>query len=179
MQIKTNPFVTRQTPESPFGHYEGTWEELEKLTLEHMGNARQGYRPGVLLVPVPAKGFFSSMVDITPETPLETHFKARRPDELPYKSITAKGLFKQPALYVDIVLYSHALLAEDGDACSDADYEVISVNPRRTPEEVPMDPETLMRNHLGLAGGTKADYTGDEFAKSILYWSTRCMVSGT
>jgi hypothetical protein len=175
--IKTSPYATRQTEKSSFSHFAGTWEELEALTLANFDKARQGYKPGVLLVTVPADGFFSAVVNVTPEMTLETKLAARFPGEEPYMQTVAKGIAKSPAKVVEIVLYSHATLAEDGDASCEADYEIISVNARITEENEPMHPVAMMRNQKALKGGTKATYTSEQFADAIHYWSTRCMVS--
>jgi len=177
MKIKINDFVTRQTETSPYAHFTGTWEELEALVTKHFDKAHQGYRPGVLLVPVPADGFFSTTIDVTPETRLEASFVARRPDEAPYVKVVADGK-KQAALYVDIVLYHKDVLAEGNEATTDADYEIVSINARVTEAPEPMHPLTMARNMLVLKGGTAASYTAQEFAEAIVYWSSRCMVKG-
>ena len=103
-------------------------------------------------------------------------FGARRAGEEPFITVTSWGA-KQPAAVVNIVLYSHETLVEDGDASSEADYEIISINARTTLEEEPLTPVAMMRNFLELTGGTKAEYSAEDFAKSIHYWSARCQVS--
>ena len=35
---------------------------------------------------------------------------------------------------------------------------------------MPIDPVTMMRNQLNLIGGTKARYSTEEWAKSVLFW---------
>ena len=172
--IATNPFVTRQTPESRFAHFDGSWEELEGLVLEHFDEGRQGYRDGVLLVPVPPERFFASTVEVVEGTELVARFEARQEGEEPVLSVSARGLPKQAAKAVDIVLYRHDVLAEDDDRSSEAEWEVISVNARVTEAEEPMDPVTMARNFLHLAGGTKGKFTAQEFAESIIYWATHC-----
>jgi hypothetical protein len=179
MMIKANPFVTRQTQSSPYGYFQGTWEELEALVTKHLAEARPGYRDGVLLVPVPPDGFFSSTVSVTKDTPLTASFVARRPNEEPYIKVNASGGSKQPAVAVDIVLYRHDVLAEGNEHSCDADYEIVSINARVTVEPEPMHPLTMARNMLYLPGGTKATYTAEEFAEAVHYWSSRCMLSGS
>lgn len=173
--LKTNPFTHRQTEASKFGHFEGTWEELEALTLEHFTSAKPGYRDGVVLVPVPPERFWSSMVTVTSETELRTTFEARREGEEPFMQTVAVGTGgKSPAVAVDIVLYRHDVLAENDEHSCDADWEIISVNPRVTEEEQPMDPVTMARNFLQMAGGTKGKFSAEDFAKAIIFHSTVC-----
>jgi hypothetical protein len=172
--IATNPFVTRQTAESRFAHFDGSWPELEALVLEHFDEGRRGYRDGVMLVPVPPERFYSTTVEVGPDTKLGARFEARQQGEEPVLSVVAHDLPKQPAKAVDIVLYSHGVLAEDGDASCDAEWEIISVNARVTEAEEPMDPVTMARNFLHLAGGTKGKFTAQQFAETIIYWATHC-----
>ena len=62
--VACNAFVTRQTPSSMFSHYVGGWESLESLVEANLDNAVPGYRDGIVLVPVPAEGFFSGVAQI-------------------------------------------------------------------------------------------------------------------
>lgn len=172
--LTTHPFVKRQSPESRFAHFEGSWDELEALVLAHFEKAKPGYRDGVLLVSVPPERFFSTTIEVTGDTELGARFEARQKDEDPILQVVARGLPKQPAKAVDIVLYRHDVLAEDNDRSSEAKWEIISVNARVTEAEEPMDPVTMARNYLHLAGGTKGKFTAKEFAESVLYWATHC-----
>ena len=45
-------------------------------------------------------------------------------------------------------------------------------------EEEPMDPYTMARNFLHLKGGTKGDFTAEQFAQSIVYWNNHAMTAG-
>jgi len=176
MTIKTNPFVRRQTKSSKFAHFEGTWEELERLTETHISEAKPGYRDGVVLVPVPPDGFFTSVVEVTTDSKLWASFEPRRRGEDPLVQVTARGNAKTPAAAVDIVLYRHDVLAEGNEHSCDADWEIVSINARPTKEDVPMDPVTMARNFLQMEGGTKGEFSADDFAKAIVYWATHCQV---
>lgn len=180
MLIGINSFVLRQTADSKFSHYSGSWEELASLVERHFGEAKPGYRDGVLLVPVPSEGFFSGVVEITPDTPLKitkATFEARRKGEDPYLQIVALGGEKLPAKMVDVVLYGRDVLLEEGPdrVSTEAEWEVISLNARPTEEPEPLTPMAMARNFLVRPGGTKAEYTAEEFAHSIIYWSKRAM----
>lgn len=176
--IATHPLVTRQTPESRFAHYEGTWDEVRNLVLEHFDKAQPGYRGGVILVPLPAEGFFASTVAVTKDTTLTACFEARQEGEDPVLNVAALGVPKQSAKAVDVVLYRADVLAEDNDRSSDAEWEIVSVNARVTEKPEPMDPVTMARNFLHMKGGTKGKFTAQEFAESVVYWATHCHRSG-
>lgn len=181
-KIICNRFVTRQTETSSFSHFDGTWKELEDL----VGNAKaiavkEGYRNGVILVPVPPERFYCAVVDLNtlrhPENVISATFASRRAGEQPFVQVTT-ALPKQQAKYVEIVLYSRDVLKETKDNTDEtADWEIISINARITEEPEPPTPMAMARNFLQLTGGTKATYTAEEFAKAIVYWSSRVFVS--
>jgi hypothetical protein len=180
-KIGTNAFVKRQTADSNFSHFEGSWDELEHLIEEYFGVAVPGYRDGVCLVPVPFGGFKSGVVELTADTPLKATFEARRANEDAFVQVVALNGEKLPAKAVNVVLYRHDVLAVDSDATLDADgnhayeWEIISINAQPAEEEEPPTPMAMARNFLALPGGTKAEYTAEEFARAIVYWSRRAM----
>ncbi len=198
MKIKCNAFVKRQTAESPFSFYADStgrtadWRSLEVLVEEHMTmpdgsqslNASPGYKDGVLVLSVhPTQEdvghqFYSGVVAVNEDTLLDTTFAPRRPGEAPFIDVLALGN-KTVAVAVDIILYSRALLVAEGETPdADTDYEIVSINARTSVEPEPMTPMAMARNQLALPGGTKAEYTAEQFAQSIVYWSTRAMHGG-
>lgn len=192
--IAASDFVKRQTPESKFSHFSGTWGQLEKLVYDCFQIARnvhKGYRDGVLLVDVPVEGFMSSVVNIQEGLKdgsikaIKTVFKPRQEGEQPYLQVYAIGS-KQPAKKVQIVLYRHDVLAEGNEQSQDSDWEIISINASPIDKDVPMDGTTRARNILKLKGGTDVklgDKTAEELvafikdsAESSLFWSQHIMV---
>jgi hypothetical protein len=195
-KVARTQFVTRQTADSPFSHFampawvgspqERDWrvlcshleeclDEPEKLGVV----VKPGYRDGVVLIDQPYSNvdglqFFSGVVNVTPETELSPRFAPRRPGELPFVDVLAVDAQKPEAVAVEFVLYSRDLLAADGDAV-DADYGIVSINARLCVEPEPMHPIAMMRNQLALPGGTKAEYSSEQWAASTLFWSTRVM----
>lgn len=186
MKIAANSFVKRQTPESRFGHYDGTWEELAALTEKYFEHQRPGYRDGVILVSVPPSGFYSSVLEMNDSMDAAVIFESRMEGEDPVISIVADGVDKSLAKRVEIVLYRHDVLAEDGDADTDAEWEIVSINVSPTDEEIPMNPMTRARNILHLNGGTDAkieELNKDELidlvktmAEEIVFWSTHVQI---
>jgi len=169
--IGTSDFVTRQTVESRFTHFGGTREELEDLTELYFEDANPGYKEGVLLVPVPPRNFFRP----GPYTVGKTYnaiFEPRREGEEPVMQIHNDDE-KIQCKHVDIILYHKDVLDEDNDRSTASDWEIISINGKEADIEEPIHPIPMARNQLHLTGGTKADYTAEEFAKAILYWNKR------
>ncbi len=172
-KIGINDFVKRQTAESKFSHFEGSMDELLKMVEDGFSGAETGYKDGVRIVPLSPNGFFSGVVDISEKTNLKAEFSARRAGEDPYVTIVAVNGDKVPAKVVEVIIYRHDVLG--GDASTDAEWEIISINARPTEDPEPMTPVAMARNFLELPGGTKAEYTAQQFAESIIYWSKRAM----
>jgi hypothetical protein len=181
-----NSFVRRQTAVSRFGHTTLSEEAVLALIERHFVDQKPGYREGVILVPVPPEGFFSSIVDLEPGMRLRATYEPRVPGEAPRLHVGVEPLkddyeaAKQPAVAVDIVLYASTVLAEDGSnelPAEPGNWEVISINPRPSIEEVPIAPNTLMANHFHESGGTATGMTDSEFVnalrKSRAYWNTK------
>jgi len=192
MKIKCNAFVKRQTAESPFSFLAdpigqtADWRTLEVHVEECMEEpakldavAKDGYKSGVVVLSLPPSfagfRFYSGVTVLTETTPLSARFTTRRSGEAAFIVVEARGR-KTEAVAVDIILYSRALLVEEGEHPeADTDYEIVSVNARTSEEAEPITPMAMARNFLALPGGTKAEYTAAQFAEAILYWSTRAM----
>lgn len=172
-------FVKRQTKTSRFSHTDLSWEELVQLTKENFNNHTEGYRNGVKLVHVPANGFYCAVGKVSDVKEWEEVIESRQEGEEPVR--TRYGIVdkKPEAKYVDIVLYRDFVLDEDEDydiTKSEGQWEIISINARTEEEPYPIPPMTMARNFLVEKGGTKGEYTAEEFAKSIWFWNKHCLV---
>ena len=186
MLVAINSFVRRQTKDSPFTHFIKGDEQL-LLRVEqgiNDGNFTQGYREGVILVNVPVEGFFTGLVELEDGDILIGEFKARREGEEPRKSVQVKRgkkHGKQQAQCIQVICYRHDVLAKDGDAETDAEWEIISLNGYPTDEIAPIDPVTLMHNHFGSDGGTETNMNPEEFEtqmkKSFRYWKNKMLMA--
>ena len=182
--IGISDFVRRQTPESPHSHFEGDWEELAQWVEQAWPQRKiSPHNDEVSLVPMPdhlIPRFSASLVKVTPETQLQAQFKPRMEGELPFIQISAIGAQKMPAKRVEIIVYSHEVLAQDGDApeSRQADHYIVSINAYLGESDEPMHPMTMARNLLGLKGGTKppVPYTSEEFAQAILFWGSHTRI---
>lgn len=190
--IGINDFVKRQTTDSKYAHFEGTWEELiamvDEAFVDWNGglNVRNGYRQGVVLVKIPPDKFFSSIVELKEGDKFLSIYKPRREGEKPYIQSIYKNN-KVPAKFVEIVLYSHDVLKENNEQSTDLPWEIISINAFPDETESPMPPETEARNILKLPGGTDPkleDKSKEELityinnmAKSIIYWNSHVQVT--
>ena len=147
----------------PFPWGNGSDSVLIELVQTHFHQAKPGYKPGVVLVPVPAKGFFTSVVEVTPQNRdhVGVIFGVRRDNETLFLDHRIAGVGKVPAVSVEIVLYSHDILNEDGDASTDLEYEIVSINPSPTKGETPMDPVTMARNFQAIDPATGGFVSAD------------------
>ena len=179
-KVACGEFVKRQTPESGFSHFEGSWEELADMAANVMRYphcVRPGYKDGVILVDLDPFKFRSAIVELTEDTKLSATYAPRRIGEAPFIRIGAKG-DKQRAKYASVVLYRADVLDENNERETDAEWEIVAIKARTTEEEEPMDPYTMARNFLHLKGGTKGDFTAEQFAQSIVYWNNHTMTTG-
>lgn len=185
--VKCGEFVKRQTPDSGFSHFGGTWEELEDLVSSiiqyrdsYESRIRPGYKDGVVLVDLDGMTntkFYSAIVKLTDKTKLNASYAPRREDEASFIRVSAKGN-KQVAKHASVVLYRADVLYENNERETDAEWEIVAIKARVDKEEEPMDPYTMARNFLHLKGGTKGDFTAEQFAQSILYWNNHAMTTG-
>jgi hypothetical protein len=181
-KVACGDFVKRQTKESGYSHFEGTWDSLENevacILDVRPDLVKAGYRDGVVLVEMlNPHWFYSAIVKLTEETEIVCSYAPRRLGEAPFIRLSAKAK-KQKAKYASVVLYRHDVLAENNEHETDAEWEIVAIKARVTEEEEPMDPYTMARNFLHLKGGTKGDFTAEQFAKSIVYWNNHCMTTG-
>lgn len=182
-KVAAGSFVRRQTKESGYSHFEGTWEELEKLVQywfldkPYSPFTKAGYKDGVVLQELPPDFFRSAVVDLTDKYKLTANYAPRRLGEAAFIRVSANAK-KQQAKYAQVVLYRHDVLMENNEAETDAEWEIVAIKARTSHEEEPMDPYTMARNFLHLAGGTKGDFTAEQFAESIVYWNNHCMSTG-
>lgn len=173
-KISLNELVKRQTDTSQYSHYEGKWGHLVKMVEDNFDNGHQGYRDGVWIVPLSPYGFYSPMCKIDENSILETKYVARREGEDKYLVTTILNGKKTEAKFVNIVLYRHDVLEENKEASTDAEWEIISIGAMLTEDE-PMAPITMARNFLHEKGGTKAEFTAEQFANSIWFWKDYAM----
>jgi hypothetical protein len=183
-KVACGEFVKRQTKESGHSHFEGTWEELEGMVHTSMVKpqcVRPGYKDGVILVDLTSgyehRKFYSAVVELDETTKLVASWACRRLDEAAFIRVAAQAK-KQLATHVTFVCYRADVLAENNERETDAEWEIVAIKARTSEEEEPMDPYTMARNFLHLKGGTKGDFTAEQFAQSIVYWNNHVMCTG-
>ena len=182
MTITVNKFVQRQTSDSRFSHFLGSFDKLISLVEENWKGRIPGDRSGAWLVSVPESGFYSGVVSLKHRDTLIGGYAARKEGEHPRKFISAMRREKIPAKSVEIVVYESYLLAEDGDnslPVHPENYEIISINASPEAGPTPIAPETLIHNHFGSDGGTDTMMTAAEFEcalrESFNYWKDKAM----
>jgi hypothetical protein len=137
-------------------------------------NYKSGYRDGVILVNVEDKfisNFICPYTKLTDHSQLTATMSQRRPEEEAYIQIRALNGNPLKTGSVDIILYHHDVLAETNEQESTGGWELIAFH--AIPEGIknmPMGPITMMRNQLQLEGGTKGEYSSEEWAESVSFW---------
>ena len=179
MKVQVNDFVKRQTKSSGKAYSEElSFDFFAKYAQKKLikNEFIEGYRPEVRIVKLENKyvhKVFCPYVRITKETRLSAKVVKRREDEDFYIQVRAMNGNLIRTGSVDLILYRNDILLENNENTTNADWELISINalPKGV-ESMPMGPITMMRNQLELNGGTKAEYSSDEWAKSVQFWQT-------
>ncbi len=189
--IILSDFARRQTPESRFSHYTCSESDLVARVEAGFSQAAQGYRDGVLVVPLTdVSGFYSSTVSLKGGERFTGVYAPRKPGEPPRKQIGVVGGQKIPAARVDVILYASWVLAENNENTPvpsgvRVDYEIVSINAAPTLEPEPMTVGTLLANHFHVDGsndgGTSTGMTDSQLVEALRvsynYWKDRAMVA--
>lgn len=177
MNVAVNNFVKRQISGSG-KTYSPTlsFQEIAQHASDQLskGIYKQGYRDGVILIQVDKillKHFVCPFTKINKDTKLTSKIVQRRENEEPYIQTRAVNGRPLKTGNVDLILYRHDVLAETNENDTSIEWELISFH--AIPKGVtymPMGPVTMMRNQCQLPGGTKANYTSEQWAESVKFW---------
>ena len=184
MIVKMSEFAAgRHVPANAFSHFTGSVEELEEYCSRAVeaGMTNPGYRDGVIEVPITsdiASRIRVGFVKLTPEfvanhgevlDSLELTFERRvgaDPDEVPFLHQVARCQKPQADGGI-IALYSaELLLEEDGiESPEGVEWQIITINATIAGQEdvSGMPLEAMYRNSAGLPGGTKADFSAEQW----------------
>ena len=132
--------------------------------------------------PTPTRCSFAAVTEANRPL-LRSGYLARREGELPVLERWFEGLEAPRALWLDLILYSHAQLLEeaksglDEDAVPDCDWGLVSVIATLEPVEPPMPPITQMRNSLGIAeGGSGQPIDRAAYARAVEFWERHASI---
>lgn len=151
---------------------------------------KPGYAPFCkhLFVPNFVKGLPDQVLALTPENQklLKSEYVARTEKELPvltrwFPKASVAGVVPE-ATILDIILYSREQIRKENaamgeDSGSDAPWGIVSVKPQSLPDEVPMEPITMMRNTLGVEyGGSGVPLDREGYLKAVDFWNRHARV---
>ncbi len=196
--VSVNPFVTRQTAESPFSHSSMTFEQVALLLHEvEEENLSEGYRPAshdqggrVILARLTDEQvmnqFFSAITLVREGEEVIEGFRSRveGEDPRPFREVVRDE--KPIAKTVDLVFYNDVALAqgedEDLSKLDPTSWQLVSINASEDTnmEAPPITPTALEANYKGLDGGTLTDMTEDEYIAQMevskAYWDCRANI---
>lgn len=169
--VAMNNLALRHTKDSPFSHFDGTFEELCEIAVEHLeAHPTAIYEDGVCIIGLPGDNFWAGATQINEETELLSRFAPREEGEYPCIQFTANAGPKPIAEEADLVLCSKERLGRKNENSTDADWEIVSINAKSFKGAEPMHPVTMARNSQNLPGSTLTKYTPEEYDRSILHW---------
>ena len=176
-KVAVNQFVMRQVKGSGKTYsdslsFETIASDAEKQMSD--GNFTEGYRNGVRIVTGSEhliNEFICPFVKIDKSSELISKIVCRQDGEEPYIQIRAKSGTPVKPGRIEYILYHHDVLIENNEQSTDKDWELISIHaiPKGL-NKLPMGPVTMMRNQLELKGGTKANYSSNEWAEAVKFW---------
>lgn len=176
-KVAVNEFVRRQVKGSGKTYSESlSFETIAADAEKQMtdGNFTEGYRKGVRIV-IGSEHliteFSCPFVKIDKSTELISKVVCRQEGEENYIQIRAKSGIPVKPDRIEYILYHHDVLSENNEESTDKDWELISIHaiPKGV-NKLPMGPVTMMRNQLELKGGTKANYSSEEWAEAVQFW---------
>jgi hypothetical protein len=184
--VVINPFVLRQTLDSPFSCFvgDGGWDALLARVRAAFGSGsfRPGYRDGVIEVDIDPSGILSGVCTLTEGSELTGSFKARTAKEEPRKQVLAKGGKKIQAVSAYVALYRADVLKETNQNTLAADsggWELVSINGNPSEGAMPIDPMTLLHNHFASSGGTATGMSDSELVAALRvsfpWWKDKAM----
>ena len=136
---------------------------------------KNGYRDGVILINVCKTlidNFVTPIVKINSNSILKANYTKRRKSEYPYIQIRCLNGTKLKVDSVDLILYRNDVLKETNENSTNCQWELIAfIAKPKNINNLPMGAITMMRNQMQLPGGTKGNYSSDEWAKSIEFWN--------
>ena len=174
--VKASSFVQRQIKGSGKTFSDTiSFDKIASIAEEHLNNNdfKDGYRDGVILITLKKNvslKFSCPLVKINQDTKLEAKIVKRRNEEENYIQIRALNGNTLKASSVDLVLYRKDVLKETNENSTSADWELIAFMGKPENLKMPMGPVTMMRNQLQKKGGTKGEYSSEEWAKSVDFW---------
>lgn len=181
MKIGISNFAKgRHVPGNGYSFYRHSEQEMIAEILRNWDQRKPGTGRTdlnkVIVVPMDPANFVGNTCVPDETTPLTAFLDQRQPKERPFVRVRATVAEPEPCKYAYVVLYSaEALMENDGERSGDYDWEVVAMVASPVENE-PMHPLTMARNFLEEVGGTKCDYTAEQFARAIWYWANRVSI---
>jgi len=168
--------INRHKKGAGYSYFTGNDEELFDLIRNNWDKRTIGHGTDsidkVCLVPVPPYGFHCNTVHINNANDLHVEITSRREGEEKHVKVTSGGDC-EAANFVNIVLYSkEELIASGEERSGNYDWEIVCIIASPVEDE-PMHPLAMARNQLDMEGGSKREYTSEQWAESVWYWSQR------
>jgi len=120
-------------------------------------------------------------IELKEGLPVQAQVVTRQEGEDPYvetfvawEDAEASGWHAVHGTYVSVVCYrSNVLLENGGKRSTDCEWEIVALLVSGVWGDEPMAPLTMARNQLEKDGGTKSEYTAQQYAEAIYYHATR------
>ncbi len=180
----------RHVPDQPFGHFDGSFDELLHECLERWEKrVPSDFNSAAMVVELRLPGLFRSVYREMQEGESYERTFGRRAEGEDVVPLDVMEGDKAECTWAYAVFYPSELLApqphqESGELgpderIGDAEWYLVSLNTQLRPGLEPMDPVTMARNQKELPGGTKPEggvYTPEQWAEAVWVHRNRVRV---
>lgn len=183
MRVKINSFYYKSLGFQGATETDLSPEEVRALVEANLDKKTPGAQAGSWAVPLPGELFRSPTKALTPDTPIEASFEARREGEDLFLKVVTPSGEKGVHPVAEGIIYEVPKLKEDcereaanpRDFYEEGDHEFEMVI-HKSPRGEPLDLATMVRNQLVLKGGTPAHYSSEEWCQAALFWLTHIRI---
>jgi len=183
---EASQFCMRQVSETFVGT-QLTQEDMDCVlhyinSNDNAENFIPGYMDGVIKWDIPLSllpGVKSPVMEITDENKslLVSEYRARREGEIPILCRYFKGMEKGTPINIEAVVYLRSQLEAEDEECLGVKGDLVVVLANRYSNEGLMDPNTMIRNHLGPEfGGSGHPLDRKDYLQSVEFWNTHALV---
>jgi len=110
---------------------------------------------------------------------LRSDYVLRNEGELPHLArFFSKGTVEpSPAHHITVIVYSREQLMSEGDDYTGCHYDIVTVLAQPCEGTAPMNPYTMVRNHMGKEfGGSGVELNREEYEKAVKFWTEHAMI---
>ena len=154
---------------------------LAETKMNMNTDVKPGYAPFCKEVHIRDYPVMCPVAKITPLNiqHLKSDYVLRNAGELPHLARFFKKGSVEPTLahHVTVIVYSREQLMAEGDDFTGSDYDIVTVLAQPCDGTMPMNPYTMVRNHMGKEfGGSGVNLDLEKYYQAVEFWKEHAMI---